>query len=106
MGMATVKPLHLSDAGFLKKLRAIAQDSAHIVLTDHAKKRMRQRRIGLRQVIECLRRGRIAEPAHLTINGDWKATIEHQHAGDMVKVAVAIEKQEDGELAVVVTVMD
>ncbi len=104
--MATVKPLQLSDAGFLKKLRGIVQDSSRVVLTDHAKKRMRQRRINLRQVMECLKRGRIAEPAHLTIQGDWKATLQHQYAGDVVRVAVAIERQEDGELAVVVTVMD
>jgi hypothetical protein len=104
--MGTVKPLQLSDAGFLKKLRPIVQDSSRVVLTDHAKKRMRQRRINLRQVMECLKRGRIAESAHLTIQGDWKATLEHQYAGDMVRVAVAIERQEDGELAVVVTVMD
>ena len=98
--------MQLSDAGFLKKLRAIAKDSHRVVLTSHAKQRMKQRRINLRQVLECLRKGRINEPAHLTIQGDWKATLEHQYAGDVVLVAVAIEKQEDGELAVVVTVMD
>lgn len=104
--MGTVKPMQLSDAGFLKKLRAIAQESSHVILTTHARQRMKQRRINLRQVLECLRKGRIAEPAHLTIQGDWKATVEHQWAGDLVRVAVAIERQEDGELAVVVTVMD
>ena len=106
MGMGTVKPLQPSDAGFLKKLRAIVQDSSRIVLTGHAIKRMRQRRINQRQVMECLKRGRIVEPAHLTLQGDWKATLEHQYAGDVVRAAVAIEKQEDGDLAVVVTVMD
>ena len=77
-----------------------------MVLTPHAKRRMSERRINLRQVLECLRRGRIFEPAHLTIHGDWKATVEHQCAGEVVRVAVAIEQQDDGELAVVVTVMD
>ena len=105
MGMGTVQPLRLSDAGFLKKLRAIAKDSDRVVLTKHAKQRMRQRRINQRQILECLRNGRIREPAHLTIHGDWKATVEHQYAGDTVRVVVAIERQEDGELAVVVTVM-
>lgn len=104
--MGTVKPIQLSDASFLKKLRVIAKDSHRVVLTIHAKQRMVKRLINLRQVIECLRKGRIIEPAHLTIQGDWKATLEHQYAGDVVKVAVAIEKQEDGELAVVITVMD
>ncbi|MDA8093676.1 MAG: hypothetical protein M0T84_07130 [Betaproteobacteria bacterium] len=31
---------------------------------------------------------------------------EHYCAGDMVRVAVVIERQEDGDMAVVVTVMD
>ena len=97
--------MQLSDAGLLKKLRAIVNDSHRVVLTKHAKQRMRQRRINLRQTLECLRKGRIYEPAHLTIQGDWKATLEHQHSGDVVRVAVAIERQEDGEMAVVVTVM-
>lgn len=106
MGMGTIKPLRLSDASFLKKIRAIAQDSSRIVITKHASQRMRERRINSRQVLICLAKGRIVEPAHLTIQGDWKATLEHQYAGDVVKVAVAIEQQEDGELAVVVTVME
>jgi len=106
MGMGTIQPLRLSAAGFLKKLRAIVKDSSRVVLTKHAKQRMKERRINQRQVMECLGKGRICEPAHLTIQGDWKATLEHQYAGDLVRVAVAIERQEDGELAVVVTVME
>ena len=97
--------MQLTDAGFLKKLRATVKDSHRAVLTKHAKQRMGQRRINQRQIMECLRKGRINEPAHLTIQGDWKATLEHQYAGDVVRVAVAIERQEHGELAVVVTVM-
>ncbi len=97
--------MRLGDAGFLKKLRAIARDSYRIVLTKHAKQRMKQRRINQRQVMECLRKGRICEPAHLAIQGDWVATLEYRYAGDAVRVVVAIERQEDGELAVVVTVM-
>ena len=98
--------MRLSDAGFLKKLRVIAKDSHRVVLTKHAKQRMKQRRINQRQIMECLRKGQIHEPAHLTVHGDWKATLEHQYAGDVVRVVVAIERQEDGELAVVVTVME
>ena len=67
---------------------------------------MKQRRINQRQIMECLRKGRICEPAHLAIEGDWKATLEHRYAGDAVQVVVAIERQQDGELAVVVTVMN
>lgn len=105
MGMAKVAPLRLSDAGFVRKVRAIAKDSYRVVVTRHARQRMKQRRIDMHQVMECLRKGIIFEPAHLTIDGDWKATLEHRCAGDVVRVAVAIERQADGELAVVVTVM-
>ena len=105
MGMGRGQALRLSDAGFLKKLRAIVKDSHRVVLTKHAKQRMRQRRINQRQIIECLRKGRICEAAHMSIHGDWMATLEHQYAGDAVRVVVAIEQQEDGELAVVVTFM-
>ena len=105
MGMAMVRSIQLTDAGFLKKLRSIAKDSFRVILTKHAKARMRTRQINLQQVLECLRKGHIAEPAHMTIQGDWKATVQHQFAGDLVQVAVAIERQEGGELAVVVTVM-
>ena len=106
MGMGTVQPLRPTDAGFLRKLRSIVKDSDRVVLTKHAKQRMWQRHINQRQIMECLRRGRICEPAHATIHGDWKATLQHQYAGDWVRVVVAIERQEDGELAVVITVMD
>ncbi len=105
MGMGTVKPIRLNDAAFLKILRAIVKDSHLVVLTRHAKQRMRERRINLRQVMECLRKGRICEPAHVTIHGDWMATLEHRYAGETVRVAVAIVREKDGELAVVVTVM-
>jgi hypothetical protein len=67
---------------------------------------MKKRKISFRQVLECLRKGVISESAHLNIEGDWKATLAHQYAGDAVKVAVVIEKQENGDAAVVVTVMD
>lgn len=73
--------MQLTDAGFLKKLRAIAKDSLRVILTKHAKQRMKKRRINQRQVMECLRKGWIYERAHLTIQGDWKATIEHPYAG-------------------------
>lgn len=102
--MSTLKalPFVLNDANFLHRLRAAID---RIVITPHAKKQMKKRRITRFQVETCLKKGRVVEPAHLTIHGDWKATIEHCAAGDVVNVAVALEKQESGDFAVVVTVM-
>ncbi|NDU91171.1 MAG: DUF4258 domain-containing protein [Ferrovum sp.] len=104
--MTNVQPLRLSDPAFIKRVREIAADSNRVFLTGHAKGRMRKRKVTRMQVIECLRKGAISEPAHLNIYGDWQATLTHQNAGDQVKVAVSIERQEDGDLAVVVTVMN
>lgn len=83
----------------------MAADSARVVVTEHARARMRKRRISLSQVLDCLRRGRVVEPAHLTIHGDWKATVGLRSAGDDVRVAVALEVQDTGDIAVVVTAM-
>lgn len=103
--METVKPLPLNDANFLKRLREVVADSARVKLTTHARERMRSRQITLPQVIDCLRRGRIDEPAALTVQGDWKATLLHQCAGDVVRVAVALRRLAGDEFAVVITVI-
>ncbi len=102
--MSNIKPLPfvLNDANFLHRLRQAAD---RLVITPHAKKQMKKRKINRKQIDSCLRNGRIVEPAHLTIHGDWKATLEHSVAGDIISVAVALEMQENGDYAVVVTVM-
>lgn len=104
--MAVVKSLPLNDANFLKRLRAATEDTRRVQLTSHARQRMRSRRLSFRQVLECLRSGRIDEHASLTVRGDWKATLVHQCAGDAVRVAVALRKKDDGDFAVVITVID
>lgn len=98
-------PLALNDANFLKRLRLAAGDSAKIIIVQHAKQRMKERYITRGQVISCLQKGTISEPAHLTPHGDWKATVTHRAAGDHVSVAVAIEAKENGDYCIVVTVM-
>lgn len=101
----TPLPLALNDANFLKRLRQSAADTANVVIVTHAKVRMVQRKITRSQVIDCLRKGTISEPAHLTQHGDWKATVSHRAAGDNVSVAVALKAKEDGDYCIVVTVM-
>lgn len=102
---ATPLPLALNDANFLNRLRLAATDSAKIVIVAHAKQRMVERKINRSQVIACLQKGTISEPAHLTPYGDWKATVSHRTAGDNVSVAVAIKAKSDGDYCIVVTVM-
>ncbi|NCP15044.1 MAG: DUF4258 domain-containing protein [Sphingomonadales bacterium] len=69
------------DATALKVLRKIATDSARVVLTDHARLRMRQRKVSVAQVLTCLQRGIISEPVPLDPHGNWKLTVAHRVAG-------------------------
>lgn len=101
----TPLPFVLNDANFLKRLRLAAADSSRVVIMAHAKKRMRERRINLNQIIACLQKGTICESAHLTAYGDWKATITHRVAGDVIRVATAIEMKKNGDYCIVITVM-
>ncbi len=98
-------PFALNDANFLKRLRQAAADSSRVVVVQHAKQRMRERKINLNQVISCLQKGTVSEPAHLTHRGDWKATVTHRCAGDVIAVAVVLERKENGDYCIVVTVM-
>lgn len=99
-------PFALNDANFLKRLRQAAADSSRVVVLSHAGKRMKQRRVTFAQVLSCLRKGMVREPAHLTQYGDWKATVGYRVAGDDVQAVVVIERDESGDWCVVVTVMN
>ena len=94
----------MNDDQLRRRLAEIAEDSDRVQITHHARQRMRQRRITPAQVLEVLRRGRIAEPAHPNILGNWQCTLERSVAGDLVKVAVALIQRDD-ESAVVITVI-
>ena len=91
IGMAEPVPMRMNDANALKLLREIAQDSGNVILVDHARKRMRQRKVTTVQIIECLRRGVVSEPVALDIHGNWKLTVAHRVAGKDLNVAVAID---------------
>ncbi|MFZ4539491.1 DUF4258 domain-containing protein [Propionivibrio sp.] len=101
----TPLPLVLNDANFLNRLRLAAADSSRIILVGHSKKRMRERNISMGQVVKCLQKGTISEPAHLTERGEWRAKVSHRNAGDNISVPVVIEEREKGDFCIVVTVM-
>ena len=89
--MAEPVPMRMNDANALKLLREIAQDSARVILTDHARLRMRQRKVSLTQVLTCLQRGIVSEPVALDMHGNWKLTVAHRVAGKDLAVAVAVD---------------
>lgn len=87
-------------------IAATAADSSRVIFTNHARLRMRQRRILLTQVQYALQRGYVVEPAHQDLKGNWKCTLQATVAGDLVKVAAALIEDDAGNTVVVITVMD
>jgi hypothetical protein len=103
---AMMRPISipLNDANMLRIIRDLAQKTENVFIEPHAKKRMRQRNITRTQVYACLLKGVIDEAAHENIRGNWKCTLRHHHAGDLIRVTAAIEKDDNGDWIAVVTV--
>ncbi|MBN3756807.1 DUF4258 domain-containing protein [Paraburkholderia sp. Tr-20389] len=97
-------PLKLNDANLQRLIREAAADTARVFFCKHAKQRMKQRRITPTQIYDCLRRGAVSEPAHMNLHGSWQCTLVWRHAGDDVSVAAALERDDEGDWIVVVTV--
>jgi len=109
--VATLFPLTFSNETLRRRISAIARESLHsaaarVVVLSHAKQRMRQRKVLLTQVYETLIKGVVVEPAHRDIKGCWKCTLRHVSSGDEIKVVAALCQDPDGEVVVVITVMN
>lgn len=94
----------MNNGRMLLLVRDLAQDTKNVLLSVHARKRMRERAITTTQVYECLRRGDIDEPAHQNIRGCWCCKLRRVHAGDLVRVVVEIRSREGGQKLLVITV--
>jgi hypothetical protein len=89
--MARPPLLPLSKPKALALVRELAKDSANVVFTVHALKRMRQRHVTPKAVLECLARGVIVEGPAMGIKGDWELAIERMGAGRRLRAACAID---------------
>jgi len=63
------------DQNLRRLISDTARDSGRVFITPHAKKRMRERKITLAQVLDCLRNGLVSEPAHANMQGNWQCTM-------------------------------
>lgn len=104
-----VKPnvlaFRMNDQSLKRKIAELAQDSSKVILTLHAKQRMRKRKVLLTQVLQVLQNGRVVEHAHQDIHGHWRCTLERLVSGDLIKVVAALGENELREKVVVITVM-
>lgn len=93
-----------TNAQLQKHIRALAQDTANIVITGHANARMKKRYIGINEVYDCLRNGMIARPPRINIEHDTlECRMERYVGGRELAVVVSLDDA-DPDL-IVVTVM-
>jgi Domain of unknown function (DUF4258) len=89
--MAISLNLNLSKPKALSLVRELAKDSGNIIFMPHASKRMRQRHISTKMVLDCLLRGVIVEGPALSIKGTWELAMQRMAAGERLRVALAID---------------
>jgi hypothetical protein len=75
----------------LAMVRTLAQDSKCVLILHHAKKRQEKWGISRRQIMTCLRKGRITEGPFVNIHGNWQVNVSRTAAGEEVTCVVAIE---------------
>lgn len=93
-----------SSAQLQKHIRAVAADTSRVFITVHAKGRMRQRRISIHEVYECLRQGVLRRtPEPNPAKGSLECRMERYVAGRECAVVVALDDEQPDLL--VVTVM-
>lgn len=95
--------LRLTATAATRAIRAAAEDSANVILTDHATERMEERGIAAPEVFRILRTGTVhVQPIRLN-DTDWKAEIEQRMPGGRDAVVVTVVRH--GDRLVIKTVM-
>src|SRR5262245_38457361 len=103
--MGSVGRLAMNDQVLRQRIAEVAGDPARVLLTRHARMRMRTRKVLLTKVLRVLRFGYVVEPAHRNIRGNWQCTLKARVGGDLVQVAAAMMRDLNGEWVVVITVI-
>lgn len=94
-----IKAFSMTPDAMLRRIRELAAVDANVRFTGHARRRMAERGILIRQVMTALRMGVIVEGPAQNMRGNWQCTLRRFAAGMEVHVAVAIE---DGVLIITV----
>lgn len=96
----------LSESMARLKLRELAKNSSKVFLTDHARKRMKQRKITLPQILCCMEHGQFDEGPYRETNGSWKMKLSVVSAGDVISVVLVLDYDDTTkDHSVVITVI-
>ena len=101
--MAKIVPLQLTAHQALKAIREVTQDSSRVYFSDHARRRMRQRKITTLQILKCLQKGTLAEGPAQSASGAWEMRVQCFIAGHYLHVPVALETDSQGNFIIVIT---
>ena len=92
-----------SSAQVTKQIRRVAIDSSAIILLDHATSRMIQRRIGINEVYEVLRRGSLVRPWWINKKYDtFECRMELYVGGRDLAVGVSLDDSDPSIIVVTV----
>lgn len=92
-----------SKAQLAKHIRTLAKNTASVFLTDHAKKRMRERKVSAEEVFQCLQLGLIdREPEVNEEKDSLECLMERYVAGRQLGIIVAL--LDENPDAIVVTI--
>ena len=97
--------LDLSPEKALEIIRELAKETDRIAYTKHAEDRMEARSITATQVLRCLRKGSITEGPAREPRGNWRIRMEVFSAGEPVKVVGVLDRDDQGNYFLVITVM-
>ena len=86
-------------------LKELATDGKRVFFTRHAEQRMIEREVTRVQVLRCLQRGTFEEEPVQEPRGSWAMRLKLFTAGEYIRVAVAIDQDNNGNFAVVITVI-
>jgi hypothetical protein len=104
--MSKISCIKPTDRQAIEWLKEAGNQKRRLVFTDHAELRMKERRIGRRQVLQTLQNGHISEPLHQDIKGDWRCNVSWFYAGVRLTVGVVFKLSDKGEWVVIATVFE
>jgi hypothetical protein len=104
--MSKISCIKPTDRQAIEWVKEAGSQKRRLVFTDHAELRMKERRIGRRQVLQTLQNGHISEPLHQDIKGDWRCNVSWFYAGVRLTVGVVFKLSDKGEWVVIATVFE
>lgn len=104
--MSKISCIKPTDRQAIEWVKEAGSQKRRLVFTEHAELRMKERRIGRRQVLETLQNGHISEPLHQDIRGDWRCNVSWFYAGVRLTVGVVFKLSDKGDWVVIATVFE